>query len=262
MESIMGYPNDLLTSRAIVKPGMYSIIPPEGRVFNVIPGIEGCQMTILCTPKIGASFVQIIGTAAPKATTTRPYGSEENVESFIYVLDGEGKLTVTVDGKSEVLSQGGYAYAPAGVGISFANESDKNLRFLLYKQRYIPNPNPSKKPWAVFGNINDIKERIYDDMENVLIRDFLPIDECFDMNMHILSFIPGGCHPFVETHVQEHGAYLYEGEGLYLLNDDWVPVKAEDFIWMAAYCKQCCYGVGRTRLSYIYSKDCHRDVEI
>jgi len=66
----------------------------------------------------------------------------------------------------------------------------------------------------------------------------------------------------VETHVQEHGAYLYEGEGLYLLNDDWVPVKAEDFIWMGAYCKQCCYGVGLTRLSYIYSKDCHRDAEI
>ena len=54
--------------------------------------------------------------------------------------------------------------------------------------------------------------------------------------------------------MQEHGAYLYEGEGLYLLNDDWVPVKAEDFIWMGAYCKQCCYGVGLTRLSYIYSK--------
>ena len=104
--------------------------------------------------------------------------------------------------------------------------------------------------------------RIYDNMENVFVRDLLPVDERFDMNMHILSFAPGGCHPFVETHVQEHGAYLYEGEGLYLLNDDWVPVKAEDFIWMGAYCKQCCYGVGLTRLSYIYSKDCHRDAEI
>ena len=53
----MGYPSDLLSSRAVVKPGMYAIIPPEGRVFNVIPGIEGCRMTILCTPKMGAGFV-------------------------------------------------------------------------------------------------------------------------------------------------------------------------------------------------------------
>ena len=134
--------------------------------------------------------------------------------------------------------------------------------FLLYKQRYIPHPDPAMQPYAVFGNTNDIEERIYDNMENVFVRDLLPVDERFDMNMHILSFAPGGCHPFVETHVQEHGAYLYEGEGLYLLNDDWVPVKAEDFIWMGAYCKQCCYGVGLTRLSYIYSKDCHRDAEI
>ena len=119
------------------------------------------------------------------------------------------------------------------VGISFRNETDKPLRFLLYKQRYIPHPDPAMQPYAVFGNTNDIEERIYDNMENVFVRDLLPVDERFDMNMHILSFAPGGCHPFVETHVQEHGAYLYEGEGLYLLNDDWVPVKAEDFIWMA-----------------------------
>ncbi len=258
----MSYPSDLLASRAVVKPGMYAIIPPEGRVFNVIPGIEKCQMTILCTPKIGASFVQIVGTALPGGGTTIAYGTDKDTESFIYHLDGEGSLEVTVDGEKKVLTQGGYAYAPAGVGINFTNTTDSNLRFLLYKQRYIPHPDPSKKPYVVFGNVNDIAERQYENMHNVLIRDLLPVDERFDMNMHILSFEPGGCHPFVETHVQEHGAYLYEGEGVYLLNDDWVPVKSEDFIWMGAYCKQCCYGVGRTRLSYIYSKDCHRDVEI
>ena len=258
----MGYPNDLLSSRAVVIPGMYAVIPPEGRVFNVFPGIEKCQMTILCTPKIGAGFVQSIGTALPGGGTTLPYGNEADTETFIYHLDGEGSLTVTVDGRTETMTQGGYAYAPAGVGINFRNATDKPLRFLLYKQRYIPHPDKNKKPHVVFGNVNAIAERNYDDMHNVFIRDLLPVDEAFDMNMHILSFEPGGCHPFVETHVQEHGAYLYEGEGMYLLNDDWIPVKAEDFLWMAAYCKQCCYGVGRTRLSYIYSKDCHRDPEL
>ena len=210
----MGYPSDLLSSRAVVKPGMYAIIPPEGRVFNVIPGIEGCRMTILCTPKMGAGFVQHIGTALPGGGTTVPYGASGQIETFIYVLDGEGSLTVTVGGRTEVMPQGGYAYAPAGVGISFRNGTDKPLRFLLYKQRYIPHPDPAMQPYAVFGNTNDIEERIYDNMENVFVRDLLPVDERFDMNMHILSFAPGGCHPFVETHVQEHGAYLYEGEGL------------------------------------------------
>ena len=164
----MGYPSDLLSSRAVVKPGMYAIIPPEGRVFNVIPGIEGCRMTILCTPKMGAGFVQHIGTALPGGGTTMPYGASGLIETFIYVLDGEGSLTVTVGGRTEVMPQGGYAYAPAGVGISFRNETDKPLRFLLYKQRYIPHPDPAMQPYAVFGNTNDIEERIYDNMENAI----------------------------------------------------------------------------------------------
>ena len=111
------------------------------------------------------------------------------------------------------------------------------------------------------GNINDVAFRIYDNMENVFIKDFLPTDDVsFDMNMHILSFEPGGCHPFVETHVQEHGAYILSGEGMYLMDDTWLGIKKEDFMWFGPYCPQCAYGVGREPFAYIYSKDCNRDV--
>lgn len=257
----MGYPSDLLSSRAVVKPGMYAIIPPKGRVFNVIPGIEGCRMTILCTPKMGAGFVQHIGTALPGGGTTVPYGASGQIETFIYVLDGEGSLTVTVGGRTEVMPQGGYAYAPAGVGISFRNETDKPLRFLLYKQRYIPHPQ-GLEPYAVFGNINDVPFRDYDGMANVHVKDFLPLEEAFDMNMHILSFDPGASHNIVETHVQEHGAYIYEGQGTYNLDNEWYLTKKEDFLWMGAFSLQAGYGIGREPFSYIYSKDCNRDVEI
>lgn len=258
----MAYPEGLLKTRAVIRPGEYAVIPPEGRVRNVIPGIEGCNMSIIASPKLGASFVQYVGTALPGGGTVAPFAQEPGVEAFLYVMDGSGALTAATCGQKHALAPGGYVFAPAGKGLEFTNTTNAPVRFLLYKQRYIPHPDPAMQPYAVFGNTNDIEERIYDNMENVFVRDLLPVDERFDMNMHILSFAPGGCHPFVETHVQEHGAYLYEGEGLYLLNDDWVPVKAEDFIWMGAYCKQCCYGVGLTRLSYIYSKDCHRDAEI
>lgn len=258
----MPYPDGPLKSRAVVKPDIYSVIPPEGRVFNVIPNIQGCQTTILCSPKIGASFVMYIGTAQPGGGTIALYGAEEDIEAFVYFLDGEGKLELGVGDKKQSFGQGGYAYAPPGVGLSFKNVGDKPLRFILYKQRYIHHPDPKKAPHVVFGNANDIKERIYDEMENVFVRDLLPVDEAFDMNMHILTFLPGGCHPFIETHVQEHGAYIYEGQGMYILGDDWIPVQKEDFLWMGAFTKQACYGTGRGRMSYIYSKDCHRDVEI
>ena len=76
-----------------------------------------------------------------------------------------------------------------------------------------------------FGDTNKIEENIYDEMDNVFLRDLLPNDLEFDMNMHTLKFMPDGCHPYVETHVQEHGAYLLGGQGLYLLGEEWLSVQ-------------------------------------
>ena len=99
-------------------------------------------------------------------------------------------------------------------------------------------------------------------MEDVILIDFLPKELGFDMNMHILSFEPGASHGYIETHVQEHGAYILSGQGVYNLDNNWVPVKQGDYIFMGAYSLQAGYGVGREAFSYIYSKDCNRDVEI
>lgn len=255
-----GYPQDLLSNRSVMERD-YAVITPQGRVINVIPGIVDAKMTILASPKLGAGFVQLIGTLGATAHTDYPYAAKSHEEGFIYVLDGDIELEVTVGDKKEVLKQGGYAYSPAGVGIGFANVNGKEGRILLYKQRYIPHPQ-GLQPWVVFGNANDIAFRDYDGMANVHVKDFLPVNEAFDMNMHILSFDPGASHNICETHVQEHGAYIYEGEGMYILDNKWIPVKKEDFLWMGAFSMQAGYGIGREPFSYIYSKDCHRDVEI
>ncbi len=118
------------------------------------------------------------------------------------------------------------------------------------------------RPWVVFGDINDIEEVIYDEMENVFLRDLLPNDPSFDMNMHTLKFLPDGSHPFVETHVQEHGAYILGGQGMYLLGEDWLQVKKEDFIWFGPFTQQGTYTTGREPFWYIYSKDMNRDAII
>lgn len=256
-----GYPQGLLKNRSVVKHGNFAVITPEGRVINVIPGIEDCKMTILATPKMGASFIQLIGTLGPNAKTTLAYGKEPHEESFIYLLDGTAELKVTVGTESKVLKQGGYVYAPPGVGISFENANHKEGRILLYKQRYVSH-SAGLEPYVVFGNTNDIPWADYDGMANVHIKDLLPVKQNFDMNMHILSFDPGASHNIIETHVQEHGAYVYSGQGCYLLDEDWYLIQSEDFIWFGPYCKQASYGVGREPFTYIYSKDCHRDVEI
>ncbi|MDR1649277.1 MAG: (S)-ureidoglycine aminohydrolase [Synergistaceae bacterium] len=259
----MGYPKGNLVSRAIVKPGVYTVIPPEGRVLNVLPHFEGFSTTILASPKYGASFVFYVSSLEPGAKTAKTWCGEEGIESFVYFMDeekpGGGKLTVRVGGEEKTLSRGGYAYAPAGTGMDLSNSGSK-IRVLLYKQRYIPIEGAQAR--TVWGNVNDIQERIYDDMANVFIQDLLPMDLGFDMNFHILSFEPAGSHPFIETHVQEHGAYILSGQGVYMLEEDYVQVQKEDFIWFGPFAKQAVYATGRERLSYIYSKDFNRDVQL
>ena len=49
----MGYPKGNLTTRAVVKPGFYTVIPPKGRVKNVLPYFEGFATTILASPHRG-----------------------------------------------------------------------------------------------------------------------------------------------------------------------------------------------------------------
>ena len=256
----MPYPKGFLESRAVIKAGIFTIIPPEGRVINSIPGFEGCKLTIIASPKHGASFVQYVGSVEAGGKTIVPFVEAPGVATFLFVMDGDGELQVRVGDKTEKLKAGGYAFAPPDTGIEFENTSSESVRVLLYKQRYVPLGD--LKPWTVFGDINNIEENIYDDMDNVLLRDLLPNDLEFDMNMHTLKFMPDGCHPFVETHVQEHGAYLLGGQGLYLLGEEWLPVQKEDFIWFGPFTQQAAYTTGRKPLWYIYSKDMNRDADI
>ncbi len=254
----MGYPTDLLTTRAVVKPGLWAVIPKEGLVNNVIPGIAGCKVSIVASPKLGAGFVQYIIEAGRGGGTAQAFAKEANTEAFLYVLSG--RVKATVEEKAYDFTEGGYLYAPAGTGIGFV-AGDEGAKLLLYKQIYIPYQD--LKPYVVAGNINAVDYRIYDGMDNVRIKDFLPTDDlAFDMNMHILSFEPGGCHPFVETHVQEHGAYILTGQGMYFMEDRWLGIKKDDFMWFGPFCPQCAYGVGTEPFSYIYSKDCNRDVTL
>lgn len=49
---------------------------------------------------------------------------------------------------------------------------------------------------------------------------------------------------------------------MYNFDNNWYMVQKEDYIFMASYCIQGGYGVGKNDFIYIYSKDCNRDEEI
>lgn len=256
----IGYREELLSTRSVIKKDRYALLEPDGLVKNVIPGFENCDITILGSPEMGATFVDYIVTAKEGAKNTAGFAGGK-LEAFFYVL--EGSVTVWNDDKKEDLTQGGYFFTPAGKKLYFENKGKENAKIFLYKRVY--SPLEGKEAYTVVGNINEVPWVEYEGMKDVLVKDFLPAatDIAFDMNMHILLFKMGTSHGYVETHVQEHGAYIYSGKGMYILDQDWIPVQKGDYIFMDAYCPQAAYGVGRDEdFAYVYSKDCNRDVEL
>ncbi|MEG0722512.1 MAG: (S)-ureidoglycine aminohydrolase, partial [Lachnospiraceae bacterium] len=161
------------------------------------------------------------------------------------------------------LTEGGYIYSPVSNLVSFENVGKTDAKLYVYKRRYVAVEGYSAH--TVVDNANNLPWISYEGMDNCYIRDFLPAagDFGFDMNFHILKFHLGASHGYIETHVQEHGMYFLTGKAMYRLDNDWIPVKKGDYVFMDAYCPQACYAVGREDdLTYLYSKDCNRDVEL
>lgn len=197
LNNVLGYRDDLLASRSIVRHGNYALLTPDGLVKNVIPGFEHCDVTILSTPKLGATFVDYLVTLHENGGHQSGFGGE-GIETFLYVIKGE--IIAGAQGKSFALTEGGYLYCPPGERMTFSNNHSADSQLFLYKRRYIPTEGHA--PYLVTGNVSQLERIHYEGMEDVILIDFLPKELGFDMNMHILSFAPGASHGYIETHVQ------------------------------------------------------------
>ncbi|WP_414048942.1 (S)-ureidoglycine aminohydrolase [Macrococcus animalis] len=255
-----GYREGLLESRSIIKKDNFALITPDGLVNNVVPGFEDCDITILGSPRLGARFVDYLITVKNNGGNKQGFAGE-GIQSFVYVV--YGAIKANIDGKEYKLNEGGYLYVPPHLKLTFENNNGgEDSRLFLYKKRYQEADNVGK-PEIIHGNVNELKQEAYEGMDEVLIQDLLPKSLEFDMNIHILSFKPGASHGYIETHVQEHGAYILSGRGMYNLDNNWMPVDKGDYIFMGAYSPQATYAVGLDEpFSYIYSKDANRDIEL
>ncbi len=69
-------------------------------------------------------------------------------------------------------------------------------------------------PWLVSGNASQLERIHYEGMEDVILLDFLPKELGFDMNIALLCSEPGASHGYIETHVQNDGAYILPARSL------------------------------------------------
>lgn len=251
----LGHRQDVLSNRSKIKLGRFALIEPDGCVINSVPGFENCKVTILGSPLLGAHFVDYLVTIHPGGYNQG--FTQEGCQTFLYVVSG----TIVVN-DNQKLTTGGYIYCPVNDPLEFRNDSDQDAVVFMYKKKY--QPLEGHEAHRVVGHVKDLEVIHYEGMENVEFVNMLPaVDNLgFDMNFHILTFQPGASHGYIETHVQEHGAYLLSGKGMYHLEGEWMPVQKGDYIFMGAYCLQAAYAVGDEPLSYVYSKDTNRDVEL
>jgi len=261
-EGIVPPQTAMITSRAVVRPE-YAIIPASSVTDNVrssLPGWERTRCWILAAPAMGfaTAFAQYLIYLDAGGACARPE-PEPGVESFLFVLEGNLALTLASDPRR--LGPGGFAFVPADVDWSLRNPDQGTVKFLWIRKVF--EPCGDLKPKPIVNHEQDVPAVVNRTSDQKWSTNLIPVDDMtYDMHMNIVSFGPGATISAIEAHIMEHGLYMLQGKGMYLLNDVWHEVQAGDFIWMRAFCPQAFYAGGPGPARYLLYKNMNRQISL
>lgn len=256
--------HELTTDRAVFTES-YAVLPRgtmRDIVTSALPFWESSRFWVLARPLSGfaETFSQYIAEVSPGGGSDRPE-PDSGAETVLFVL--EGSVTLTIAGQTHEMGPGGYAFLPPACDWRLRNSGADPARFHWVRKAYqrvdgieVPEPFVTNEVDVEAVSMPETKgtwstQRFVD-----------PGDVRHDMHVNIVNFEPGGVIPFPETHVMEHGLYILEGKGVYLLNKDWVEVQEGDFLWLRAFCPQACYAGGPGRFRYLLYKDVNRHAKL
>jgi (S)-ureidoglycine aminohydrolase len=217
-------------------------------VRTTLPGMKACAAVVHVNPALGAKFTQY--------TAEFEVGGELGstpAQRFIFVIEGEA--LVEVDGKSNTLGPGGYAYFPEGLRHRVV--AAKATRAAVFEKHY--QALDSVKPAQLIISSEDaVSSHPLGDDPSLQVKCLLPDEMSYDFAVNTMVYQPGAALSMVEMHVMEHGLIMLEGGGIYRLGDSWYPVTAGDFIWMGPWCPQWFGAIGKTAAKYLIYKDWNR----
>ncbi len=250
----MRTPDQLVHSRARVTP-RYALMPLEGFPISRLPGCPEAEVRVLASPALGARFVQML--VDLPGGKIMPMAPQKDVETFYFVLSGQGKLREGDSAHS--LETGGFGLLPPAAVLQFT--AGDSLRLLTLQKRYEP-ARGIELFKSIHGQESKIQCKPWADNSHSLLQTLIPDEIRFDLAVNVFTFDPGFGLPIVETHVMEHGLLFLQGKGLYYLEDQWMEVQADDFIWMGPYCPQSFYATGPKASRYIYYKNVNREISV
>ena len=130
--------SQLLTDKAIFTPS-YAVIP-KGTMRDIVcsqlPFWHGMRMWVLARPMTGfaESFSHYIVELKLGGGSDRPE-TDASAEAALFVVGGS--ITVTVAGKSETLTEGGFGFIPAGVEWTITNAGSQKAVFHWFRKAYV-----------------------------------------------------------------------------------------------------------------------------
>jgi len=225
----------------------HCLLTPDTFVRAPLPGMKDATAVVHVSPAVGAAFTQY--TAEFEASGVL---GDARSQRFVFVLDGE--IRVEASNKDHRLGKNGYAYFP--VGLQHRVSAIGLSRAVVIEKPYLPDgAGPAS---FLIGDEQTIAGQPLMGDDALQVRALLPADAAFDMAVNTMTFQPGAALSMVESHFMEHGLLMLEGGGIYRLGDNWYPVTAGDFIWMAPYCPQWFGAIGKTPAKYLIYKDWNR----
>lgn len=237
-------------TRSVVKNN-HAVISPDGYINSNVPGWTNCTVNVIINEDMGANLCQTFITFKQDGKLV---GKTKESQIFFYIVEGE--CSATVSGETKVLTRGQFVYVPIEKEYVFEDPAEGTQILTFHKvYEYLEGFNV---PPVIFGDAANVEGPAYLGDPALRLQVLLPDDHSFDMAVNIFTYDPGGHLPMVETHVMEHGLMYLQGQGVYMLDQQWYPIKKGDSIWMAPYCQQWFTAMGKEPAVYIYYKNVNR----
>jgi (S)-ureidoglycine aminohydrolase len=239
--------NNLGETRSSYHP-THLLQTPDTFVRTLLPGMKAATAIVHAAPAMGAGFTQYSAEFEPGGELGPPIG-----QRFLYVIEGE--IAIRKGKKAEVFAPGDYAHLPEGA--THRVTASVKSRVAVIEKKYV-SVNGVAPGAALFGREKAITPVSLMGDPDLEVRPLMPDNQGYDYAVNTMLYRPGAALSMVEIHVMEHGLLMLEGGGIYRLNDNWYPVTAGDFIWMAPYCPQWFGAIGKTPAKYLIYKDWNR----
>jgi (S)-ureidoglycine aminohydrolase len=238
------HPHRLGSTRSSLRPD-HLLQTPDTFIRTALPGATGVDFVVHAAPQLGARFTQMTAEFAADGTL-----GPAPAQRFIYLIEGE--LELTAGGETHIVVPGGFAYLPYGAEHTVRALSA--ARAAVIEKPYQPQAGTGA-PEIVIGNETSSPSVALMGDDGLRVRSLMPDGPACDFAVNTMTYDPGAALSMVEIHVMEHGLLMLEGGGIYRLGDDWYPVEAGDFIWMAPYCPQWFGALGKQPTKYLIYKD-------